>query len=145
MKRIKSFEVDHTTLVKGLYVSRTDRFGETYVTTFDLRMKTPYKDEPLKPATAHTLEHCLATYLRNVRDDVVYVGPMGCMTGFYVVLVGRKGTDDVIGSLRDAFGWTARTDTVPGATERECGNCAFMNLPDARREADEYLVVLERI
>ena len=142
MKRIKSFEVDHTKLRKGLYVSRYDTFALSCVTTFDLRMKTPYVDEPLKPATAHTLEHCLATYLRNTRKDVIYVGPMGCMTGFYVVLAGRKVRENIMQSLLEAFGWVLRTNSIPGATQVECGNYTFMDLSDARREAAAYIEVL---
>lgn len=142
MKRIASFEVDHTKLVKGLYVSRHDKFFLSCVTTFDLRMKTPYIDKPLNPATAHTLEHCLATFLRNHRSDIIYVGPMGCMTGFYVVVAGKKGTANIRQSLVEAFGWVLRTNSIPGATEKECGNYTFMDLADARREAAAYIEVL---
>lgn len=142
MKRIASFEIDHTKLVKGLYISRKDTFNLACVTTFDVRMKTPYKDKPLKPATAHALEHCLATYLRNVKDDVIYVGVMGCMTGFYVVLYGSKGIVNLRKDLIDAFEWVTTIDKVPGASKVECGNYKFMNLEDAKREAELYIEVL---
>lgn len=142
MKRISSFEVDHTKLRKGLYVSHQDKFFLSFVTTFDLRMKTPYVDKPLNPGTAHTLEHCLATYLRNNRDDIIYVGPMGCMTGFYVVVAGKRNIGSIRQSLLEAFGWVLRTRSIPGATEKECGNYTFMDLADARREAAAYIEVL---
>lgn len=142
MRRIKSFEIDHTKLRKGLYVSRYDSFGLSCVTTFDLRMKTPYVDTPLKPATAHTLEHCLATYLRNNRGDVIYVGPMGCMTGFYVVVAGRKSVLKIRKTIIEALEWILRTNSIPGATMKECGNYTFMDLADARREAAAYIEVL---
>ena len=145
MKRIKSFDIDHTTLTKGIYLSRSDRFFLSYATTYDLRMKTPYVDRPLIPATAHTLEHCLATYLRNTRSDIIYVGPMGCMTGFYVVVAGKKGIGNIIRSLIDAFEWTARVTEIPGATKKECGNYLFMDLEDARREAADYASLLREI
>lgn len=144
MRRIKSFEIDHTKLQKGLYVSRQDKMFLSFVTTFDVRMKTPYVDVPLNPATAHTIEHCLATYLRNTRDDIVYVGPMGCMTGFYVLVGGKKHVGNILQSLIDAFKWIADTDVVPGASMRECGNYTFMDLEDARKEAVEYLKILEQ-
>ena len=142
MERIASFEIDHTTLKKGVYVSRQDTFGVSCITTFDLRMKTPYSDTPLEPATAHTLEHCLATCLRYHRDDIIYVGPMGCMTGFYVVVMGKKGVENILPSLLDAFEWVTRADAVPGASKKECGNYTFMDFPDAKREAGLYIKVL---
>lgn len=143
MERIKSFNIDHTRLVKGLYVSRVDRVGLfSRVTTFDLRMKTPYVDVPLKGETMHAIEHCLATYLRNTRRDIIYVGGMGCLTGFYVVVAGRKSVEDILWSLTDAFSWMSFVEEVAGATKRECGNYKFMDLEDARREAAEYLAVL---
>lgn len=144
MKRIASFETDHTKMRKGLYVARHDTFFLSAVTTFDLRMKTPYADKPLNPATAHTIEHCLATYLRNNRDDIIYVGPMGCMTGFYVVVSGKKYVANIRQSLIDAFMWMAETDTVPGASMKECGNYTFMDLDDAKNEAVEYLKTLQQ-
>ena len=146
MKPIKSFTIDHTKLTKGLYVSRVDKVSLfSYATTFDLRMKTPYKDRPIKPATAHTLEHCLAYYLRNTRKDILYVGPMGCMTGFYVVVSGKKGVFDILDSLYAAMGYILDTGKVAGATMKECGNYTFMDLEDAKREANAYRAVLEEL
>ena len=143
METIASFKIDHTTLTKGLYVSRIDRVGLfSYATTFDVRMKTPYKDVPLFASSVHTLEHCLATYLRNERKDVLYVGPMGCLTGFYVILSGKRTTESIRQSLKRAFYWIQTIDTVPGATKKECGNYTFMNLKDAKTEAAAYLEVL---
>ena len=147
MRKIKSFEIDHTKLVKGLYVSRIDRTGIfSRATTCDLRMKTPYVDKPLNPATVHTLEHCLATYLRNMRKDVLYVGPMGCMTGFYVILSGRRSVRKLLPSLMRALEWMVYyMGRVPGATKKECGNYEFMDLADARREAVLYMEVLRSL
>lgn len=144
MDRISSFSIEHTTLEKGVYVSREDKVGEMVVTTFDVRMKAPYRDKPLNPATAHTLEHCLATFLRNSRDDILYAGPMGCMTGFYVIVKGKKTVIDITESLLDAFEWVMATDVVPGASMKECGNYTFMDLDDAKTEASSFLQVLIR-
>ena len=137
MKEIESFKIDHTTLKKGLYVSRHDRCFLSCATTYDVRMKTPYSEKPLDPKTSHTIEHCLATFLRNTRDDVVYVGPMGCLTGFYVVVWGKKFVGNIRQSLADAFKWITETDTVPGASMKECGNYTFMDLEDAKREEED--------
>lgn len=142
MKTISSFMIDHTKLKSGLYVSRVDSLRRGTVTTFDLRMKTPYVDEPLRPEAAHAIEHCLATYLRNRRDDIVYVGVMGCMTGFYVLVWGKCSVGQIKGSLIDAFKWITETDTIPGATKIQCGNYQFMDLADAKKEAEQYLEVL---
>lgn len=146
MKRIKSFEIDHATLTKGLYVSRTDRVGLlAHVTTFDVRMKTPYKEPHVCPEAAHVIEHALATFLRNTRRDVAYVGPMGCLTGFYVILNGRKRVADLLPSLISAFEWILTIDAVPGASEKECGNYQFMNLAEAKRESKQYLLTLKSL
>lgn len=136
MKEIRSFQIDHTTLERGIYVSRSDHFGGGDIVTYDIRMKAPYRDIPLRSATAHTLEHFLATYLRNARNDIVYVGPMGCMTGFYVVVYGGEGIDR---SLADALRWVLTQDEVPGATKVQCGNYTFMDLEDAKKEARAFL------
>ena len=144
MEDIQSFKVDHTKLGRGLYVSRVDKVGLlSHATTFDLRMKKPYSDVPLKPQTAHAIEHCLATYLRNTRRDIIYAGPMGCLTGFYVVVSGTVSVGEIVGSLIGAFKYILEVEAVPGATKEQCGNCEFMDLPDAKREAEEYLYVLD--
>lgn len=146
MKRIESFQVDHTTLLPGLYVSRKDRVGSETVTTFDLRMKRPNKEPVLENAALHSLEHLGATILRNSdwSDRTIYFGPMGCRTGFYAIFTGDLASEDVLGvvkdMLRSVVGWTGE---VPGSTEGECGFAADHDLDGAKREARVYLKVLE--
>lgn len=142
MGRVSSFNFDHTKMLRGLYVSRKDRRNGVCVTTFDLRMKRPYHDAPLPPPAAHALEHCLATFLRNISDDIIYVGPMGCMTGFYIVVWGDKGTEDIRPLLLSALKWVTMTKKVPGSTKEECGNYHFMDMETARVVASAYMAVL---
>ena len=145
MTQIESFKIDHTRLERGVYVRSVDCLGTDFVTTFDLRMKAPYKEARLKAPAVHAIEHALATYLRNRRSDVVYVGPMGCMTGFYVLLSGKKQVSDLLFHLIDAFEWLQTLKQVPGATRQECGNFTFMDLEGAKREAEEYLKTLTQL
>ncbi|MDE7119913.1 MAG: S-ribosylhomocysteine lyase [Muribaculaceae bacterium] len=144
MKKIASFTVVHIRLLRVVYVSRRDTTpsGEC-ITTFDVRMTEPNRQQPLKPETLHAMEHLAATYLRNEprwSERVVYWGPMGCCTGNYLILQGHLEPADILDLLRDMFGYIAgfRGD-VPGATPRDCGNYSFMNLDDARRQARIYL------
>lgn len=145
MKLIKSFTVNHDTLKTGLYVSRRD--GNTV--TYDLRMKIPNGGDYLTPAISHTLEHLCAMYLRNSEkgDGIVYFGPMGCMTGFYLVTFDTLSPNEVICLLRDAFSYAADFDgtEVPGAKKRECGNFLSHDLNGAKKTAKEYRAVLESI
>lgn len=144
MKTIKSFTVDHLKLDKGLYTSRVD--GEDIV-TYDIRMKKPYKDEVLNTAAIHAMEHLGATYVRNSKytDNIIYFGPMGCRTGFYIVVKGLE-SEKVIGLLQDTFKFISEYQgEIPGATEIECGNCYDMNLEGAKKEATEYYEVLKNI
>lgn len=145
MTQIESFKIDHTRLEKGVYVRSVDCLGTDFVTTFDIRMKAPYRDARLKAPVVHAIEHVLATYLRNWRSDVVYVGPMGCMTGFYVLLSGKKQMSNLLFHLIDAFDWLLTLKEVPGATRCECGNFTFMDLEGAKREAEEYLITLREL
>lgn len=141
MERIASFSVDHTKLLPGMYLSRQDGG----VTTWDIRMKKPNAGDYLTTGSAHTLEHLLATYLRNSaqKDHVIYVGPMGCRTGFYLLTQGL----DAAGALelaREGLRCAARHEgPIPGASEPECGNYRDMDLPLARAEAAAMLAVLE--
>lgn len=138
MKLIRSFQRDHTILEKGIYVMRED-FSDVFpILTYDIRMKAPYRDVPLRPETAHTLEHFLATYLRNTRNDIIYVGPMGCLTGFYVVVAGQT---DIRESLVDALEWIKTQKSVPGSSPEQCGNYTFMDIEDAKSEAEAFLKV----
>ena len=138
MERIASFCVDHTKLQPGMYLSRQDGVnGE--ILTWDIRMKQPNKGSYLSPAAAHTLEHLFATYARNSKysSGVVYVGPMGCLTGFYLLTTGLT---------RSAFAWMAEYEgEIPGASEVECGNYLMMDPSAAKAEAAAMLPVLEKL
>lgn len=144
MEKIASFTVDHLRLLRGVYVSRTDRTpsGDT-LTTFDIRMTEPNRQPPLDGATLHTIEHLAATFLRNHpqwRDRIVYWGPMGCCTGNYLIVSGEYSSRDILPLLVETFRFIAGFEgEVPGATTRDCGNYSYMNLCSARREADLYL------
>ena len=143
MERIASFCVDHNTLVPGMYLSRKD--GD--VLTWDIRMKTPNKGSYLSPACAHTIEHLFATYARNsaFKDSVIYVGPMGCRTGFYLLTRGltpAEALELTVESFRFMAGFEG---AVPGASEVECGNYRDMDLPAAKAEAAAMLPVLESL
>lgn len=140
MERIQSFTVDHTKLVPGLYVSRTD--GD--ITTFDLRLMAPNK-EVLENAPLHTLEHLGATNLRNSEQQksIIYFGPMGCRTGFYL-LVKNLTRAEVLALLRETFAFIAHfTGEIPGASVAECGNWREHDLPLAKQYARDYLIVLQ--
>ncbi len=145
MELIKSFTVNHDTLKKGVYVSRCDRNTITY----DLRMKIPNGGDYLTPAVSHTFEHLCATYLRNseFKNEVVYFGPMGCMTGFYLVTFDTLTHEDMLETLRNAFAFIAdfAETEIPGAKKRECGNYLSHDLPEAKKIAKDYLEVLNNI
>ncbi len=144
MERIASFCVDHNTLRRGMYLSRRDG-PDGAILTWDIRMKEPNRGSYLSPACAHTLEHLFATWARNSAwgQNVVYVGPMGCLTGFYLVTVGL----DASGALalaQGAFAWMAGYDgPIPGASAAECGNYLMMDPIAARAEAAAMLPVLQ--
>ena len=143
MERIASFCVDHTRLEPGVYLSRRD--GE--VMTWDVRMKKPNAGEYLSTASAHTIEHLFATFARNsaVSDGVVYVGPMGCRTGFYLLTQGLTDAQ-ALELIQDSFRFVAAFEgAIPGASEIECGNYRDMDLNAARRDAAAYVAVLERL
>lgn len=143
MEKITSFTVNHLTLEPGVYVSRKDAVGPETVTTFDLRMTAPNKEPVMNTAEVHTLEHLGATFLRNHADfgaRVLYFGPMGCRTGFYLLLRGDYEPADILPLLRELFRFvTDFTGEVPGAAARDCGNYLDMNLPMAKWEARRYL------
>lgn len=150
MKKIPSFTIDHIRLERGIYVSRKDNVGGEVVTTFDVRMKEPNREPVLSPSAIHTMEHLVATFLRNHSvwaDRIMYWGPMGCLTGNYLIVKGDLASADVLPLLREAFAFVAAYEgEVPGATARDCGNYLLMNLPEARWEASKYLrEVLENI
>ena len=146
MERIASFCVDHTTLLPGMYLSRQDGpNGE--VLTWDIRMKRPNQGSYLSPAAAHTLEHLFATRARNSRwkDGVIYVGPMGCLTGFYLVTMGLSPAD-ALALVKDCFSFMAYFEgDIPGASAVECGNYLMMDPIAARAEASAMLPVLDAL
>ena len=143
MKKITSFTVDHIRLVPGLYVSRKDRAGDAVITTFDIRMTSPNDEPVMNTAGVHTIEHLGATFLRNHEtygDSVLYFGPMGCRTGFYLLLAGDYSSADIVPLMREMFTFIAGFDgKVPGAAAKDCGNYLDMNLPMARYMAKRYL------
>ena len=146
MERIASFCVDHTKLLPGMYLSRQD--GENgEILTWDIRMKQPNKGSYLSPAAAHTLEHLFATYARNSKysSGVVYVGPMGCLTGFYLVTTGLTPAEALSLTVESFRFMAAFEGDVPGASEVECGNYRDMDLPAAKAEAAAMLPVLEAL
>ncbi|MBE6295447.1 MAG: S-ribosylhomocysteine lyase [Bacteroidales bacterium] len=143
MEKIPSFTIDHIRLKRGIYVSRQDIVGGETVTTFDVRMKEPNREPVLSPSAIHAIEHLVATFLRNHpawADKIIYWGPMGCLTGNYLIVKGDLASADVLPLVKEAFGFVASYEgVVPGATARDCGNYLLMNLPEARWEARKYL------
>ena len=143
MEKITSFTIDHIRLQPGLYVSRKDKVGAETVTTFDLRVTRPNEEPVMNTAEMHTIEHLAATYLRNEptwKDKVLYFGPMGCRTGFYLLLAGDYTSRDVLGLVTECFRFVGDfTGEVPGASAKDCGNYLDMNLPMARFLAKKYL------
>ncbi len=150
MKKIPSFTIDHNKLLRGIYVSRKDEIGGETVTTFDIRMKEPNREPALHIGALHTIEHLAATYLRNNaqwKDRVVYWGPMGCLTGNYLLLKGDLESTDIIDLMKKTFLFVANFDgDIPGAAPKDCGNYLLHDLPMARWEAKKFLdEVLEHI
>ncbi|MBS7008453.1 S-ribosylhomocysteine lyase [Anaerostipes sp.] len=143
MKKIASFTVNHLDLLPGVYVSRRDSIGIETLTTYDLRMTAPNKEPVMNTAEMHTIEHLGATFLRNhfeYRDRVIYFGPMGCRTGFYLILTGKQTSSEILGLVTETFEFIRDFQgEVPGASPRDCGNYLDMNLPMAKFLADKYL------
>ena len=143
MKKIASFTIDHIKLVPGVYVSRKDTVGSEVITTFDLRMTSPNDEPVMNTAEMHTIEHLAATFLRNHKDfgaKTIYFGPMGCRTGFYLLLAGDYKSDDIVDLLKEMYSFIANFDgEVPGASAKDCGNYLDMNLPMAKYLAKKYL------
>ncbi len=143
MEKIASFTIDHIRLLPGLYVSRKDHIGAETVTTFDIRMTKPNGEPVMNTAEVHTIEHLGATFLRNHKEygsRIVYFGPMGCRTGFYLLLAGDYESEDIVPLMREMFEFIRDfRGEVPGAAARDCGNYLDMNLPMANYLADKYL------
>lgn len=143
MEKITSFTIDHIKLIPGVYVSRVDYVAGHPITTFDLRMTSPNDEPVMNTAEMHTVEHLAATFLRNhaeYKDKTIYFGPMGCRTGFYLLLAGEYESKDIVPLMVEMFDFIANFhDEVPGASAKDCGNYLDMNLPMARYIAKKYL------
>ena len=149
MEKITSFTIDHIKLQPGLYVSRKDKVGAETVTTFDLRVTSPNEEPVMNTAEIHTMEHLAATYLRNEpqwKDKVLYFGPMGCRTGFYLLLAGDLTSQQVLPLVKNCFRFIENfQDEVPGASAKDCGNYLDMNLPMANFWGKKYADLLENV
>ncbi|MGI6221462.1 MAG: S-ribosylhomocysteine lyase [Coriobacteriales bacterium] len=147
MDLIPSFTVDHTKIIPGIYESRVDILGDETVTTFDVRLKTPNAEPAVGPAAMHTMEHVIATFLRNHpdwKDELVYWGPMGCLTGFYIIVKGHPAASEMYPIILDSFKhMSAFEGEVPGATPVNCGNYLMHDLPMAKWEAAKFVEYLE--
>lgn len=146
MELIQSFSIDHTRIVPGIFVSRVDRLGEYSVTTYDVRLKRPNREPAIDVSAMHSLEHIIATYLRNDpdwKDEVIYWGPMGCLTGFYLILKGSRKPRELYKLLLNAFRSVESVREVPGATAVNCGYYHMHNLEMAKWYANEFVSYLE--
>lgn len=149
MEKIASFTINHIKLQPGVYVSRKDKVGEGVVTTFDLRMTSPNEEPVMNTAEVHAIEHLGATFLRNhpeYKDKIVYFGPMGCRTGFYLLLAGDYESRQILPLVTEMYEFIAAYEgEIPGASPMDCGNYLDMNLPMANYWARRYLKVLKNI
>ena len=149
MEKITSFTIDHIKLQPGVYVSRKDAVGSETVTTFDLRLTSPNEEPVMNTAEIHTMEHLAATYLRNEpqwKEQVLYFGPMGCRTGFYLLMKGDLTSRKILPLVRDCFRFIGDfVGEVPGASAKDCGNYLDMNLPMANFWGRKYAALLENI
>ena len=143
MEKITSFTIDHIKLQPGVYVSRKDKVGAETITTFDLRMTSPNEEPVMNTAEVHTIEHLGATFLRNhpiYKEKTIYFGPMGCRTGFYLLLAGDYSSRDILPLMVELYEFIrGYKDEVPGASPKDCGNYLDMNLPMANYLAARYL------
>ncbi len=150
MEKIASFQVNHDLLTQGIYVSRKDRIGSETATTIDIRVKRPNVEAAMTPEAAHTIEHLGATYLRNLdgrKDGIVYFGPMGCLTGFYLILAGdyepqTPRYEELVETVMGMFGFIAEYEgEIPGTRPDECGNCRLHDLAAAKDVAASMLAL----
>lgn len=143
MKKITSFTIDHIKLQPGIYVSRKDPVGESVITTFDIRMTSPNEEPVMNTAEVHTIEHLGATFLRNHPEfgsKIIYFGPMGCRTGFYLLLAGDYESAQIVPLMTELFTFIRDYhDEVPGASAKDCGNYLDMNLSMANYLAERFL------
>ena len=146
MELIQSFSVDHTKIVHGIFVSRIDTLNDQTVTTYDVRVKRPNIEPVIDVAAMHSLEHIIATYLRNDpdwKDEVIYWGPMGCLTGFYLILKGNLPSKEIYELMLNAFKSVDEAQDVPGAAAVNCGNYQMHDLDKAKTCANEFVAYLE--
>ncbi len=146
MELIQSFSVDHTRIIPGIFVSRVDTVAGASVTTYDIRLKRPNREPVIDVAAMHSLEHIIATYLRNdplYKNEIVYWGPMGCLTGFYLIMKGDRTPQEIYELLLSAFKSVDHTEEVPGATPVNCGHYLMHNLGMAKWYAAEFVTYLE--
>lgn len=146
MDLIQSFSVDHTRIIPGIFTSRVDTVGGGTVTTYDIRLKRPNREPVIDVAAMHSLEHIIATYLRNDpvwKAEIIYWGPMGCLTGFYLILKGSRTPSEIYELIHSAFQSVGSAETVPGATAVNCGHYLMHNLEMAKWYAAEFAAYLE--
>ena len=146
MEMIQSFSVDHTRIIPGIFTSRVDAVGGGFVTTYDIRLKRPNVEPAVDVAAMHSLEHLVATWLRNNpewKDDVIYWGPMGCLTGFYLILKGTRAPRELYGLMLEAFRSVDGAQEVPGTAPENCGYYRMHNLELAKWYAREFAAYLE--
>ena len=147
MDLIESFSIDHRYIIPGIFVSRTDEIGGGFATTYDIRLKRPNAEPAIEVSAMHSLEHIIATYLRNNnewKNDIIYWGPMGCLTGFYLILKGNRKPNEIYQLILDAFKEVEKYDEVPGATIQNCGNYLLHNLVFAKFYAKEFVDYLTK-
>ena len=145
MDLIPSFSVDHTRIVPGIFTSRVDTLGDRKVTTYDIRVTRPNTEPAVDAAAMHSLEHLIATFLRNDpdwKDQIIYWGPMGCLTGFYLILKGNRPPKEIFDLLLRAFRSVEDAEEVPGTSPENCGNYLMHNLEMAKRHARRYAAYL---
>lgn len=146
MELIRSFSIDHTRIIPGIFTSRVDYLGEYPVTTYDIRLKRPNREPVIDVAAMHSLEHVIATFLRNDalwKDEIIYWGPMGCLTGFYLILKGNRAPRELYDIILKAFKAVEDTREVPGAAPVNCGYYRMHNLEMAKWYAREFVAYLE--
>jgi len=146
MELIKSFSVDHTRIVPGIFTSRVDHLGDYSVTTYDIRLKRPNREPVIDVAAMHSLEHLIATRLRNDtdwKDEVIYWGPMGCLTGFYLILKGSRKPQELYDLILEVFRSVDEAQEVPGTAPENCGYYRMHNLEMAKWYANEFVAYLE--
>lgn len=146
MELIQSFSVDHTAIIPGIFVSREDRIGNNVITTYDIRLKRPNREPVIDVAAMHSLEHIIATTLRNNpdwKDEIIYWGPMGCLTGFYLILKNDRPPQEIYKLVLNAFKSVKDAEEVPGATPVNCGHYLMHNLAMAKFYASEFVSYLE--